>query len=71
MRTKITKAAVDALKPGSGEAFLWETETTGFGCKIMAIASLSVLARRVWRETDRAATNSASATIRRRGRACI
>ena len=50
MRTKITKAAVDALKPGSGEAFLWETETTGFGCKISAIAGLCIGQRGVVRE---------------------
>lgn len=34
MRAKITKTAVDNLKPGSRDAFLWDTEITGFGCKI-------------------------------------
>ncbi len=34
MRQKITKTAVDNLKPESRDAFLWDTEITGFGCKI-------------------------------------
>ena len=34
MRKKITKTSVDNLKSGSRDAFLWDTEITGFGCKI-------------------------------------
>ena len=34
MRQKITKTAVDSLKPEARDAFLWDTEITGFGCKI-------------------------------------
>ena len=34
MRKKITKTAVDNLVPGPRNAFLWDTEITGFGCKI-------------------------------------
>ena len=34
MRQKITKTAVDNLKPGLRDTFLWDTEITGFGCKI-------------------------------------
>ena len=34
MRKKITKTAVDNLRPGPRDAFLWDTEITGFGCKI-------------------------------------
>ena len=62
MRGKITKTVVDNLVPEPRNTFLWDTEITGFGCRISAIASLSVSARRVWRETDRAATDSAKRT---------
>ena len=31
---KITKRAVDAMRAGSRDAFLWDTDTRGFGCKI-------------------------------------
>ena len=34
MRRKITKTAVDSLRPKARDAFLWDTELTGFGCKI-------------------------------------
>ena len=34
MRKKITKTAVDNLAPGPRNAFLWDTEITGFGCKV-------------------------------------
>ena len=34
MRQKITKTSVDALRPKARDAFLWDTEITGFGCKI-------------------------------------
>ncbi len=34
MKGKITKSAVDALKPGSRDLFLWDTETKGFGLKV-------------------------------------
>lgn len=34
MRRKITKTAVDNLSPGPRNAFLWDTEIAGFGCKI-------------------------------------
>lgn len=34
MRRKITKRSVDALKPGPKPRFLWDTELTGFGCKV-------------------------------------
>jgi len=34
MREKITKRVVEALEPGSRDAFLWDSELPGFGCKI-------------------------------------
>lgn len=34
MRAKISKRTVDALQPGARDAFLWDTELPGFGCKI-------------------------------------
>lgn len=34
MRAKITKRTVDGLQPGERDAFLWDTELPGFGCKI-------------------------------------
>jgi integrase len=34
MRGKITKRAVDALKPSARDSFLWDTEVRGFGCKV-------------------------------------
>lgn len=34
MKAKITKRAVDALTPSDRDAFLWDTELPGFGCKV-------------------------------------
>jgi integrase len=34
MLAKITKRTVDALKPGSKDMFLWDTELKGFGLKV-------------------------------------
>ena len=34
MLAKITKRTVDALKPGSKDLFLWDTELKGFGLKV-------------------------------------
>ena len=34
MRAKITKRTVDGLRSGAHDAFLWDTELPGFGCKI-------------------------------------
>ena len=34
MKAKITKRAVDAAAPGQRDAFLWDTELTGFGLKV-------------------------------------
>jgi len=34
MRGKLTKRSVEALKPGVRDAFLWDVEIPGFGCKI-------------------------------------
>ena len=34
MRAKITKRTVDGLRSGERDAFLWDTELPGFGCKI-------------------------------------
>ena len=34
MRQEITKTAVDSLRPKARDGFLWDTEITGFGCKI-------------------------------------
>ncbi|MEO9190318.1 MAG: site-specific integrase [Acetobacteraceae bacterium] len=34
MRAKITKRKVDELRPSKQDAFLWDTELLGFGCKI-------------------------------------
>lgn len=38
MRKKITKRAVDALQPKQNGAsdFMWDTDVTGFGCKVTA-----------------------------------
>ncbi len=34
MKTKLTKRAVEAIQPGSSDMILWDTEISGFGCKI-------------------------------------
>ena len=34
MRAKVTKRAIDALKPSDRDVFLWDTEIPGFGCKL-------------------------------------
>lgn len=34
MRDKITKRTVEALQPGPCDAFLWDSEIPGFGCKV-------------------------------------
>ncbi len=34
MRGKLTKRSVDALKPGLRDQFIWDTEISGFGCKV-------------------------------------
>jgi integrase len=34
MQGKITKRAVDAAQPGARDAFIWDTETKGFGLKV-------------------------------------
>jgi len=34
MREKVTKRAVDALKASDRDVYLWDTEVTGFGCKV-------------------------------------
>ena len=34
MKDKITKQAVESLKPGSKDRILWDTELPMFGCKI-------------------------------------
>jgi integrase len=34
MRGKITKRAVDAMRPGGSDQFLWDTEIKGFGLKV-------------------------------------
>jgi hypothetical protein len=35
MGRAITKTAVDNLKSGPRDVFLWDTEITSFGCKIL------------------------------------
>ncbi len=34
MRRRITKSVVDKTKPGERDLFIWDTEVSGFGCKI-------------------------------------
>lgn len=34
VKTKITKRAIDGVRSGSRDVFLWDTEVQGFGCKI-------------------------------------
>ncbi len=34
MRQRITKRAVDALRPTDRDAYLWDSEVAGFGCKV-------------------------------------
>jgi integrase len=34
MRDRITKRTVEALHPGERDAFLWDSEIPGFGCKV-------------------------------------
>lgn len=34
MRKRITKRTVDALRASTRAAFLWDTDVTGFGCKV-------------------------------------
>jgi|HubBroStandDraft_4_1064222.scaffolds.fasta_scaffold10689_1 integrase len=45
MRDKITKRAVDALKPGpdGAETMLWDTEVKGFGCRVQRGGSKSYI----------------------------
>ena len=45
MRGKITKRAVDALKPGAdgGELVLWDSELKGFGCRVQRGGSKSYI----------------------------
>ena len=45
MRGKITKRAVDALKPGpdGGELVLWDSELKGFGCRVQRGGSKSYI----------------------------
>jgi hypothetical protein len=35
MRGRITKRAIDALRPKERRYLFWDTEVTGFGCKVM------------------------------------
>ena len=34
MKIKLTKRSIDAAKPGARDLFLWDTEVSGFGCKV-------------------------------------
>ena len=34
MKIKLTKRSVESVKPGARDMFLWDTEVSGFGCKI-------------------------------------
>lgn len=34
MKGKITKRAVESIRPSARDTFLWDTELKGFGCKI-------------------------------------
>jgi integrase len=34
MKIKLTKRSVEAAKPGARDLFLWDTEVSGFGCKV-------------------------------------
>ena len=34
MKIKLTKRSIGAAKPGARELFLWDTEVSGFGCKV-------------------------------------
>jgi hypothetical protein len=34
MREKITKRRVEAIEPSVRDAFLWDSEIPGFGCKV-------------------------------------
>ncbi len=34
MRAKITKRSIEAIRPGSRDQFLWDSQLPGFGCKI-------------------------------------
>ena len=45
MRDKITKRAVDALKPGANgaEAVLWDSEVKGFGVRVQRGGSKSYI----------------------------
>jgi hypothetical protein len=39
MQAKITKRAVDAVRPGDRDSFIWDTETKGFGLKVTPTGS--------------------------------
>ncbi len=41
MKRKLTKRTIDALKPKTGENFVWDTEVTGFGIKVFPSGSKS------------------------------
>ncbi len=34
MKIKLTKRSIEAAKPGARDLLLWDTETTGLGCKV-------------------------------------
>ena len=34
MKGKITKRAVEAIRPGASDSYLWDTEVPGFGVKV-------------------------------------
>ena len=34
MKIKLTKRSIEAAKPGARDLFLWDTEVSGFGCKV-------------------------------------
>jgi integrase len=37
MRQRITKRAVDALRPGRRDDYLWDSDVAGFGCKVTPV----------------------------------
>ncbi len=54
MKAKITKRAVDAAVPGSRDAFFWDSDQIGFGCKVTPAGSrIYILQYRIGRRLRR------------------
>jgi integrase len=68
MRGKVSKRTVDALKPGARDAYLWDTEITGFGCKATpAGKKIYIFQYRPRNQADKASSAPKRLTIDKHG----